>query len=37
MITLCTLSYALYRYGQLSGMVEPMAGILGAIAVTVRQ
>ena len=23
------------RYGQLSGMVEPMAGVIGAVAVTV--
>jgi hypothetical protein len=26
----------LFRYGQLSGMVEPLAGICGAVAVVVR-
>jgi hypothetical protein len=26
----------MYRYGQLSGMVEPLAGLFGAAAVVVR-
>lgn len=26
-----------YRYGQLSGMVEPIAGILGCIAVSIAE
>lgn len=38
---LCLLSdillHLLYRYGQLSGMVEPLAGIFGAFAVVLAE
>ena len=30
------INYVLYRYGQLSGMVEPLAGVFGALAISVR-
>jgi len=29
--------YCQYRYGQLSGMVEPLAGLFGAVAVVIAQ
>lgn len=33
---LITLMQSYSRYGQLSGMVEPVAGLFGAVAVVVR-
>jgi len=33
---LITLMQSYSRYGQLSGMVEPIAGLFGAVAVVVR-
>ena len=35
-MTLCV-CVAGYRYGQLSGMVEPIAGVLGAFAVVLAE
>ncbi len=32
---LCHGSCGVHRYGQLSGMVEPLAGLFGAVAVVV--
>ena len=29
--------FGLYRYGQLSGMVEPLAGLFGAVAVVIAE
>lgn len=38
LLILLTVSFSLrFRYGQLSGMVEPIAGVLGAYAVTVAE
>ena len=35
-LLIATLEKLKYRYGQLSGMVEPVAGLFGTIAVVVR-
>ena len=34
-VTVCL--FGLYRYGQLSGMVEPLAGLFGAVAVVIAE